>query len=165
MPRSDDNSGKAAPDDFVGETGFGQLSSRFAAIAISLVVGAMVGFATVVFVKIAALTLPYWHTLLPRELSFADYSYSPIVGFALLIAALVAGLILRQIESGQPQGPADLIRAAQHERDPDLRNGFLSSLLSLVSLSGGASVGIFGPLVHFGGCLSSLLPRASRRLH
>ena len=35
----------------------------------------------------------------------------------------------------------------------------MSSFLALNNLSGGASVGMFGPLVHFGGCLSEWLQR------
>jgi chloride channel protein, CIC family len=146
------------------EAGIRQLAHRFTAIVISLFVGTVVGFAAVVFVKIVALAAHYWQVSIPHDLSFSVDAYSPAVGIALVVAALIAGQALRFINDGRPHGPADLIHAAQHERDPNLRSGFLSSLLALVNLSGGASVGIFGPLVSFGGCLSSLLQRHSTRL-
>ncbi len=54
----------------------------------------------------------------------------------------------------RPQGPADLILSAQRNEPPEIRNGFLSATVAMISLSGGSSVGMFGPLMHFGGCFS-----------
>ena len=48
-------------------------------------------------------------------------------------------------------GPADTIYAAHHHAGIlDLKGGMGSTLASFISISGGASVGIYGPLVHFG---------------
>lgn len=80
---------------------------------------------------------------------------------ALFTSGLVAGQLLKLLENGRPHGPADLIHFAQYDKPADLRAGFLSSFLALSNLSGGASVGVFGPLVHFGGCLSARLQRGS----
>ena len=41
----------------------------------------------------------------------------------------------------------------------DVKNGFLSTIAAFFSISGGASVGIYGPLVHFGGTLAAFLRR------
>ena len=41
----------------------------------------------------------------------------------------------------------------------DLKGGFTSTLASFVSICGGASVGIYGPLVHFGATVSAFLRR------
>ena len=37
------------------------------------------------------------------------------------------------------------------------KNGFYSTLASFFSISGGASVGMYGPLVHFGGTIGAYL--------
>ena len=146
------------------ESGLRQLASRFAAISISLFVGTIVGFAAVVFVKIVALADDYRRISIPRDLSLTDYTLSPVIGIGLFAAALISGQVLRYFRNGQPHGPADLIHAAQHDHAPNQRASFVSSLLAMVNLSGGASVGIFGPLVTFGGCLSALLQPGSTRL-
>lgn len=96
MFRTDNESSKRAPDNFESETGFGQLSSRFAAIAISLIVGTLVGFATVVFVNLAALTLPYWHTLLSylilgEHRLFARFA-SPVLNLTSLLVVIGVGI-------------------------------------------------------------------------
>ena len=57
-------------------------------------------------------------------------------------------------------GPADTIYAAHHKAGIlDLKGGFGSTLASFISISGGASVGIYGPLVHFGATVSSFIRR------
>lgn len=146
------------------EAGARQLTVRFIAIVIASVVGALVGLAAVGFFGIVAASAQFWKPPERVDLSFADWQYSPVVGLCLLVAALLAGQILRLLDKGRPHGPADLIYAAQHDKPVDFKAGFLSSFLALVNLSGGASVGIFGPLVHFGGCLSGWLQRFSTRL-
>ena len=92
----------------------------------------------------------------PLGTSFEDaiFSWNPILGLSLLVTAIVAGQILIRISEGRHRGPADLILAAQKNEPPELKNGFLSATLAMVSLSGGSSVGMFGPLMHFGGCFS-----------
>jgi CIC family chloride channel protein len=72
--------------------------------------------------------------------------------------------LLLLITDGRPRGPADLILAAQRNEMPELKNGFLSVGLTVVSVSGGGSVGMFGPLMHFGGCFSALVSRWSKRI-
>jgi CIC family chloride channel protein len=59
-------------------------------------------------------------------------------------------------------GPADTIYAAHHRAGTlDLKGGFGSTLASFISISGGASVGIYGPLVHFGATVSSFIRKQS----
>jgi len=76
---------------------------------------------------------------------------------------LVVGLLHRHIAEGRAHGPAEVIAAVQTRagRMP-ARAGLLSGLSSLVSLGSGASVGQYGPLVHIGATLGSLLARLSR---
>ena len=60
------------------------------------------------------------------------------------------------------QTPADSIYAA-HMPDSHLdhKKGFASTLAAFISASGGASVGQYGPLVHFGGLMGSLFRRVT----
>ena len=57
-------------------------------------------------------------------------------------------------------GPADSIFAAHRtDNDLDVRAGLGSTLAAFISASGGASVGQYGPLVHFGATVGSILRR------
>ena len=87
---------------------------------------------------------------------------NPIVVLWLLLAAtlVVATRRLANIEGWQT--PADSIYAA-HMPDSrlDHKKGFASTLAAFISASGGASVGQYGPLVHFGGVMGSLFRRVT----
>ena len=57
-------------------------------------------------------------------------------------------------------GPADSIYALHQQKvGVDVRVGIGSTLAAFISASGGASVGQYGPLVHFGATLATLLSR------
>ena len=57
-------------------------------------------------------------------------------------------------------GPADAIHAAHRtDNELDVKSGFGSTLAAFISASGGASVGQYGPLVHFGATMGSFLRR------
>ena len=75
-------------------------------------------------------------------------------------ASLLVGLLLKYSRLSRWYGPADTIFAAHHRAGTlDLKGGFISTFASCISLSGGASVGIYGPLVHFGATISAFLRR------
>ena len=125
-------------------------------LALAVAGGALTGSVAVSFLFITEALNSLWASTLPRSLGIG--LWNPAVGLALLIAALVSGLLLRWMAPQRPQGPADLIEAAAPpERQPSLRGGLLSSGMALFNISGGASVGIFGPLLHLGGCLQAKL--------
>lgn len=140
-----------------------ELRDGLVALVFVITLGAVIGVLALAFFQLVTFASHYWGLSLSKDLQ-ADWHYSPTLGVSLLVTALVAGQLLRFIKDHRPQGPADLIQAAQQNQEPDLKNGFRSSLLALNNLCGGASVGIFGPLVHFGGCLSALFFKAARRI-
>jgi len=142
--------------------GQGSLLVRLTAILAALVLGSVIGVAGLGLFATVRFFNDLWRLPLPSVLSFEGLSFSPIVGISLLVAALISGQILRFLEHGRPHGPADLILGAQRNHSPDIKAGMLSSLLATVNLSGGASVGVFGPLIHFGGCLSAFFARTFR---
>jgi len=75
----------------------------------------------------------------------------------MLGGGLLAGVIFSRLEGPRSHGPGDLMLAIHKDHDPDLKGGFLTSALTLVSVSSGASVGVFGPIIHYGGCIATWL--------
>ncbi len=74
--------------------------------------------------------------------------------------SILVGLLMYSLKLPRWFGPADTIYAAHHRAGIlDLKGGFGSTLASFISISGGASVGIYGPLVHFGATVSSFIRR------
>lgn len=92
-------------------------------------------------------------------------SANPIVILWLLAAAVLVLATRRLAGIDNWQTPADSIYAA-HMPDTrlDHKKGFASTLAAFISASGGASVGQYGPLVHFGGVMGSLFHRLSGRV-
>ena len=83
-------------------------------------------------------------------------SVGPLIG---LFVAVVFILIIRQLFGvTRWHGPADSIYAAHRtDNELDARHGFGSTIAAFVSASGGASVGQYGPLVHFGATMGSVI--------
>jgi len=78
----------------------------------------------------------------------------------LLVAAALIIVIRRAFGITRWHGPADSIHAAHRtDNELDVRSGLGSTLAAFVSASGGASVGQYGPLVHFGATMGSVLRR------
>jgi CIC family chloride channel protein len=83
-------------------------------------------------------------------------AFGPLL--SLLIAAC-AILVVRQLFGIiRWHGPADSIYAAHRtDNELDVKHGFGSTLAAFISASGGASVGQYGPLVHFGATMGSFI--------
>ena len=81
-----------------------------------------------------------------------------------LICLLFAAFLILQVRKlfgiTRWHGPADSIFAAHRtDNELDIRSGFGSTVAALISAGGGASVGQYGPLVHFGATMGSALRR------
>jgi CIC family chloride channel protein len=102
-----------------------------------------------------------WQITLPHDLvsvnAEASLTWSPTLAMGLTAAALLAGQILKRLPGHRQRSLADSLWAAHEETTPELKAGFLSSLMGFINLCGGASVGIFGPTVNLGACLGSAL--------
>ena len=71
-----------------------------------------------------------------------------------IIAGTIVAIIFKLANLDRWHGPAESILASHvPSKRPNTEAGLLSTLASAVSLAGGASVGQYGPLVHFGGVL------------
>ena len=83
-------------------------------------------------------------------------AFGPLL--TLLVAACAILLVRRLFGIIRWHGPADSIYAAHRtDNELDVKHGFGSTLAAFVSASGGASVGQYGPLVHFGATMGSFI--------
>ncbi len=102
-----------------------------------------------------------WLTSLRESEMAAWFGLDPAVaGFLPLICLLVAAFLILQVRRlfgiTRWHGPADSIFAAHRtDNELDVKAGFGSTLAALISAGGGASVGQYGPLVHFGATMGS----------
>jgi len=94
--------------------------------------------------------------LLEFTLGDMTLSLAPLV--AILMAALGIIIIRNVFGITRWHGPADSIYAAHRtDNELDVKAGLGSTLAAFVSASGGASVGQYGPLVHFGATIGSFV--------
>ena len=91
------------------------------------------------------------------EIISSSYGFFYYV-FTLTVAALIVHQV-KKLNTGKPfQGIADSIFYAHRpDNEADIKSGLLSTLAAFISAGGGASVGQYGPLVHFGSTIGSWL--------
>lgn len=94
-----------------------------------------------------------------------DHSLTELSSFllyfiSLSLAASLVYSLKRCSRINRFEGPADSIYAA-HRLDNELnvKNGIVSTLAAFISAAGGASVGQYGPIVHFGATIGAWLKR------
>ena len=133
----------------------------FALLFIGLSVGCSLGIVSNLFVKGVASATSLRKTLFSDSILS---SFSPVI--SLLIAAIIIILIRKIFNIKRWHGPPDAILAAhQSNNSIDVKRGLGSTLTAFVSASGGASVGQYGPLVHFGATVATFLENfTSKRL-
>ena len=135
------------------------LKINFALIFTSIVVGIIVSIVAQFFSFVANKVF----NLIQSQDSYSflyvemfEFSFFPLL--ACMIAGLLIGLLIKVFGVTRWHGPADTIYAAHQKAGSlDTKSGFLSTIAAFFSISGGASVGIYGPLVHFGGTLGAFL--------
>ena len=80
-----------------------------------------------------------------------------------IIAGIIVAFIYKLANLNRWHGPAESILAAHvPSQRPNTEAGLLSTLASAISLAGGASVGQYGPLVHFGGVIGDYFSKLTR---
>ena len=99
--------------------------------------------------------------LLTFTLQEHQFSLMPLV---VIIFAAFSIIYVRKIFGlDRFYGPADSIYAAHRsDNELDVHRGLGSTLSAFISASGGASVGQYGPLVHFGATMGSYLKQISK---
>ena len=132
-------------------------------ILLAVIMGIVVAIAANYFVSFAQIAIQARNDFTGFSITIAgvDRSLVPIIG--MLLAACLVILVRRIFGITKWSGPADSIFAAQQTKERlDVRLGIGSTLAALINASGGASVGQYGPLVHFGATVSEIIVRFSR---
>lgn len=134
------------------------LKTMISATFFGIIVGCVVAFFSVGFVygvkSISEFRVSKGYCIF--ESSFFCFSISPLL--FLLISAFLIIVVKRTLQITRYHGPADVILSAHSPKEElDARTGFSSVFAAFVSASGGASVGQYGPLVHLGGTIGSLM--------
>ena len=92
-----------------------------------------------------------------------DYQFSLMPLVVIIFAAFSIIYVRKIFGLDRFYGPADSIYAAHRsDNELDVRRGLGSTLSAFISASGGASVGQYGPLVHFGATMGSYLKQISK---
>jgi CIC family chloride channel protein len=142
---------------------FNLITSNLALVFVAIFTGLIVSCVAQIFMysgkkvfELLRSDVPY--NFLNFVLFEQQYNFVPLI--ISILAALLIGLLIKYQKIDRFHGPADTIYAAhQIDGQLDVRKGFLSTLTSLISIGGGASVGIYGPLVHFGGTFAAFMRR------
>ena len=129
-------------------------------VTLAVVIGVIVSFAVQGFISFIILIEAFLrgdkHLLLglPKEV---------LVFSGPLIAGTIVALIFKLANLQRWHGPAESILAAHvPAKRPNTEAGLLSTLASAISIAGGASVGQYGPLVHFGGVIGDYFSKLLR---
>ena len=134
----------------------------FTLLIIAAVVGTIVSFVAQLFMISAKniYQFLFYNDDFILTLDIGGVSLNMIPLLICVPCSIIVGLLMYYLKLPRWFGPADTIYAAHHRAGTlDLKGGFGSTLASFISISGGASVGIYGPLVHFGATVSSLIRR------
>ena len=123
---------------------------------IGLTIGAVVSLIANLFVN----GIKFFEVLrLDLLFTFSSLKYAEIIlPFAWLGAGFFLVFFIKKMIGSAPwQGPADAIYCAHRpDKNMDIRQGFGTVLAAFTSLSAGASLGQYGPIVHMGALIGSL---------
>lgn len=136
----------------------------FREVFLCTVLGASIGLIMAVVANGFVLGVEYGRTLrnsvsiISIQVDGVDYSLTPVI--VLLFVALLVLRLKALLGINAWAGPADSIYAAHNPRKPlNLKVGFSSTFVAFLCASGGASVGQYGPLVHFGATMGAAFKR------
>ena len=127
---------------------------------LAVIVGFLVSITANIFIEGAKflLSLQSSTNSLSVRLINEEVSLLPII--AMLISAALIILVRKTLGVTKWSGPADSIYALHQQKiGVDVKLGLGSTLAAFISAGGGASVGQYGPLIHFGSTLSTMLSR------
>jgi CIC family chloride channel protein len=127
---------------------------------LAVIVGFVVSIIANLFIEGARyfLSMQSSYNTLTIQVNNFDINLLPTI--AMLISAALILMVRKLLGVTKWSGPADSIYALHQQKiGVDVRVGLGSTLAAFISASGGASVGQYGPLVHFGSTLATILSR------
>ena len=138
------------------------VSSLFGALFVVVITGLGFGFVMAFVSNAFVFGVQFLSRLRTSNHNFVFYlgetaiNLGPLV--TLILAASIILLVRKFFGIVRWHGPADSIYAAHRtDNELDVKHGFGSTVAAFVSASGGASVGQYGPLVHFGATMGSFI--------
>jgi len=130
----------------------------FIAAAVGLIVSGVAQVFMIVAKNLFAFIFNNKDFVLTIEIGTLSLNLIPLL--ICIPSSILVALLMYFLKLPRWFGPADTIFAAHNRAGTlDLKGGFGSTLASFISISGGASVGIYGPLVHFGATISAFIRR------
>lgn len=138
------------------------IKTNFALLVTAVLTGLIVSIVAQLFILSAKNLYNFFYNNAENYFSIKvdvfDINFSSII--ICLTASIIVCFIIKLKNIDRWHGPADTIYAAHQKKGTlDTEKGFISTIAAFISISGGASVGIYGPLVHFGGTLGAFLRR------
>ncbi len=129
-------------------------------IILAVIIAVVVSFAVQGFITFVSLISSY---LRGDQHIFLGLPKSLLIVTGPIVAGIIVSLIYKIANLDRWHGPAESILAAHiPQKRPNTEAGLLSTLASAISLAGGASVGQYGPLVHFGGVIGDYISKLTR---
>ena len=124
-----------------------------------LLVGAIIGISGGVAANLFVLGVLEIDALITSEPLRASFiGFDVTRWLALVAAALLIFGLKRALDMDRWHGPADIIISTHRvSASFPVREGFLSTTAAFISASGGASVGQYGPVLHFGSSVGALV--------
>ncbi len=139
------------------------IRTLFVLVAAGIGIGIVMSVVSNGFVRgVAFLTEGYSHSqILTFDIFGHSLSFMPLL--VIILAAVILIVIRGLVGLERFHGPADSIYAAHRtDNELDVKRGLASTFSAFISASGGASVGQYGPLVHFGATIGSYLKQVTR---
>ena len=129
-------------------------------VTLAIIIAVVVSFAVQGFISFVDLVSSF---LRGDQSIFIELPKTILLVSGPILAGLIVSTIYKIANLDRWHGPAESILAAHiPEKRPNTEAGLLSTLASAISLSGGASVGQYGPLVHFGGVIGDYVSKLTK---
>ena len=130
-------------------------------IILFILIGLLVGILSHYFAEVVSIL----SSLLRGQIDYTKIGYvgnetAIKIVCALFILAVFVSVLILIFKIPRFHGPADVILASQDAKTPtDVRAGLLSGFVSFLSISGGAPVGQYGPLVHLSATFAAIVKK------
>jgi len=137
------------------------LSDAGMRIIASVVIGIITAVAVRALTSGSGFVFGLWHKQSSRDIfSLPDADWLLYSGAALLIGSLIVSAILQLLPDGKVVGPPDTLHSlVDSDHRVPIRTSLISTLIAGISTASGASVGLYGPLIHFGALVAELMRR------